>query len=292
MGDQPMTLEEAVKWADLPYHERCKVAEQFGGPRLQDQSDYIADKNEFAYRALMAHARAALAQRREGVTEAMVEAAARVLFRQLAEENYALIHPDDLKVTREALTAALAASGDSALGVLSAGPAQEQLLAAIPNTVVQRNLESRVLDIHVNTRTPAMRLQAVRAAVLGMIDAQIVRYAASGDDDVTPFANTVFSPSDPGYFNPGRPRPSAEAVEGLLFSAGYRRMPAAPRVPPAPEPTPAPTDPSATGAPPTPATKPPAPPSAFEHVPMTTSARPSRPSAAKAPRPAPRTPVA
>lgn len=157
-------------------------------------------------------------------------------------------------------------TGDSALGVLSAGPAQEQLLAAIPNTVVQRNLESRVLDIHVNTRTPAMRLQAVRAAVLGMIDAQIVRYAASGDDDVTPFANTVFSPSDPGYFNPGRPRPSAEAVEGLLFSAGYRRMPAAPRVPPAPEPTPAPTDPSATGAPPTPATKPPALPPRGERI--------------------------
>jgi len=45
------------------------------------------------------------------VTAAMVEAAARVLFRQLAEENYALIHPDDIKVTREALRAALQAAG-------------------------------------------------------------------------------------------------------------------------------------------------------------------------------------
>ena len=43
-----------------------------------------------------------------------------------------------------------------------------------PNTVVQRNLESRVLDIHVNTRSATMRQQAVRAAVLGMIDARIV----------------------------------------------------------------------------------------------------------------------
>ncbi len=151
-------------------------------------------------------------------------------------------------------------TGDSALGVVSAGPAQEQLLAAIPNTVVQRNLESRVLDIHVNTRSATMRQQAVRAAVLGMIDARIVRYAASGDDDVTPFANTVFSPSDPGYFTPDRLRPSAEAVQALLFSAGYRRMPAAPPVRPAPEPAPPQTAPSATGAPPTSVTQPPRPP--------------------------------
>lgn len=141
-------------------------------------------------------------------------------------------------------------TGDSALGVLSAGPAQEQLFAAIPNTVVRRNLESRVLDIHVNSRSSAMRQQAVRAAVLGMIDARVVRYAATGDDDVTPFANTVYSPSDPGYFNPGRARPNPGAVEGLLASAGYRRLaPAPPVAPPTTaSPTQAPTGPAPTSA--------------------------------------------
>lgn len=114
-------------------------------------------------------------------------------------------------------------TGDSALGILSAGPAQEQLLGAIPGTVVRRNLESRVLAIHVNTRATAMRGQAARAAILGMLDARIIRYAATGDDDVAPFANTVYIPSDPGYFSPARPRPNAEAVESLLATAGYRR---------------------------------------------------------------------
>ncbi len=138
-------------------------------------------------------------------------------------------------------------TGDSALGVLSAGPAQEQLLGAIPTTVVRRNLESRVFDIHVNTRSTTMRQQAVRAAVLGMIDARIVRYAATGDDDVTSFANTVYSPSDPGYFNPGRPRPSAAAVDELLASAGYRRV-----RPPRAAPAPAPGGPAAAPASPSP----------------------------------------
>ncbi|NNG96324.1 ABC transporter family substrate-binding protein [Gordonia araii] len=131
-------------------------------------------------------------------------------------------------------------TGDSALGVLSAGPAQERLITAVPSTVTRRNLESRVLGIHVNTRSAAMRRQAVRAAVLGMIDARLVRYAAAGDDDVAPFANTVFAPSDPGFFDPGRARPSEAVVADLLASAGYRR--AAPPPPPAPAPpTPAPT---------------------------------------------------
>ncbi|WP_161928171.1 ABC transporter family substrate-binding protein [Gordonia crocea] len=132
-------------------------------------------------------------------------------------------------------------TGDSALGVLSAGPAQERLIAAIPNTATRRNLEARVLDIHVNTRTSAMRPRDVRAAVLGMIDARIVRFAATGDDDVAPFANTVFRPSDPRYFDPGRPRPSAAAVESLLFGAGYRRAAPEPVARPQPSPAPSPS---------------------------------------------------
>ena len=103
-----------------------------------------------------------------------------------------------------------------------------------------------------------MRQQAVRAAVLGMIDARrIVRYAASGDDDVTPFANTVFSPSDPGT----SPRPSPSSAEAVQRCSS---RPATAGCQPRHRCDPRPsrrlqTAPSATGAPPTSVTQPYAP---------------------------------
>lgn len=127
-------------------------------------------------------------------------------------------------------------SGDSALGVVSAGPAQERLLSSLPSTVGRRNLQARVLGIHVNTRTAAMRTPAVRTGILGMVNADLVRYAAAGDDDVAPFANTVYVPSDPNYFDPGRPHPSAATVMDLLASAGFRRGTPPQRPHPAPKP--------------------------------------------------------
>ncbi|MFT3900608.1 MAG: ABC transporter family substrate-binding protein [Gordonia sp. (in: high G+C Gram-positive bacteria)] len=154
-------------------------------------------------------------------------------------------------------------TGDSALGVVSAGPAQEQLFESVPATVARRNLVARVLDVHVNTRSAAMRQQPVRAAILAMINGDLVRAASAGDDDVAPFSNTVYSPSDPGYFNPGRSRPGPGAVDALLESAGYRRgEPVPPPPPPTPDPLPTPTKkpkpgPSSSSVPPTPATPPP-----------------------------------
>ncbi|MFT4201695.1 ABC transporter family substrate-binding protein [Gordonia sp. (in: high G+C Gram-positive bacteria)] len=140
-------------------------------------------------------------------------------------------------------------TGDSALGVVSAGPAQEQLLSSIPGSVSRRNLEARVLDVHVNSRSSSMRQQPVRAAILGMINADLVRYAAAGDDDVAPFSNTVYSPSDPGYYNPGRARPSVDSIDALLASAGYRRGEPVQRPAPSPDPeapSPSPSAPPST----------------------------------------------
>lgn len=62
MGDQPMTLEEAVACIDaLNADETLKTDDQVG----RDVEKYLAAKG-----VLLAHARATLAQRREGVTEA------------------------------------------------------------------------------------------------------------------------------------------------------------------------------------------------------------------------------
>ena len=114
-------------------------------------------------------------------------------------------------------------SGDSSLATLATGPASSAELAAVPGIATQRSATSRALSISVNARTPVMNSVAVRRAILGMIDPAVVTYAGAGDTIVTPYANTVLAPSDPGYFAVDRQRPSVEQIDELLGSAGYRR---------------------------------------------------------------------
>ncbi|MFC4745267.1 ABC transporter family substrate-binding protein [Gordonia hankookensis] len=114
-------------------------------------------------------------------------------------------------------------SGDSSIVNLSTGPATTAELAAVPGVQTQRNPTSRALSIGVNARTSTMRSLQVRQAVLGMVDPGLVSLAGAGDDIVTPYANTVFAPTDRGYFPVDRARPSAGAITGLLADAGYRR---------------------------------------------------------------------
>lgn len=118
-------------------------------------------------------------------------------------------------------------SGDSSIVTLATGPATTAELTAVPGFATQRNPTSRALSVSVNARTSTMRSLPVRQAVLGMIDAGLVTYAAAGDDIVTPYANTVYAPTDPGYFPVDRARPSAAEITGLLGTAGYQRVPAA-----------------------------------------------------------------
>ncbi|MGC4960267.1 ABC transporter family substrate-binding protein [Gordonia sp. DT218] len=114
-------------------------------------------------------------------------------------------------------------SGDSSIVNLSTGPATTAELAAVPGVQTQRNPTSRALSIGVNARTSTMRSLQVRQAILGMVDPGLVSLAGAGDDIVTPYANTVFAPTDRGYFPVDRARPSAGEITGLLGDAGYQR---------------------------------------------------------------------
>ncbi|MFT4043763.1 MAG: ABC transporter family substrate-binding protein [Gordonia sp. (in: high G+C Gram-positive bacteria)] len=114
-------------------------------------------------------------------------------------------------------------SGDSAIATLGMGTAAGAQLAAVPGVVTQRSLTSRSLGISVNARTPVMASVAVRRAVLGMIDPTLATYAGAGDWVVQPYSNTVFAPSDPGYFPVSRSRPNRAQIDALLAQAGYRR---------------------------------------------------------------------
>ncbi|GAC56234.1 hypothetical protein GOHSU_04_01030 [Gordonia hirsuta DSM 44140 = NBRC 16056] len=125
-------------------------------------------------------------------------------------------------------------NGDTGIVALSAGAARAAEVSAIPGVRHGRVPSSRVLAINLNTRAEVMTSLPVRRAVFGMLNADIVTAAAAGDDVVSRFANTVYTPSDSGYFPVQRARPSAEQVNAWLTEAGYTR--GAPR---GPEPAPA-----------------------------------------------------
>lgn len=114
-------------------------------------------------------------------------------------------------------------NGDTGVVSLDAGPATAVELGAVPGVRVDRMPAARTLTVTLNTRSAVMREAPVRQGVLGMIDAGVVTAAAAGDDVVTGFANTVYAPSDPGYFPVERSRPDTETVQAWLTAAGYRR---------------------------------------------------------------------
>ncbi|MGW5523396.1 ABC transporter family substrate-binding protein [Gordonia sp. NPDC003950] len=118
-------------------------------------------------------------------------------------------------------------SGGSAMATVGAGPATSAELAAVPGVTDQRSPTSRALTISVNARTPVMSRVEVRRAILGMIDTNLATLAGAGDRVVAQYANTVYAPTDPGYFPVTRTRPGPEAIDGLLAAAGYRRGAAA-----------------------------------------------------------------
>nr|WP_245555528.1 ABC transporter family substrate-binding protein [Gordonia soli] len=149
--------------------------------------------------------------------------------RLVRNDRYWMKPPDlDQVVLRRAGTAPQMVesirSGDSSIAALGSGPAIAAELGAVPGTETQRSPTSRALAVSANTRTSTMSDRAVRQAVLGLIDSGLVSFASAGDDIVTPFANPVFAPTDPGYFPVDRRRRGPGEVADLLSSAGYQRV--------------------------------------------------------------------
>ncbi|MFT3714523.1 MAG: ABC transporter family substrate-binding protein [Gordonia sp. (in: high G+C Gram-positive bacteria)] len=114
-------------------------------------------------------------------------------------------------------------NGDTEVAALTAGPSSAAEVSAIPGVHTNRAPGVRSLAVNLNSRTTAMSSLPTRKAVLGMLNGYVITAAAAGDDIVTPYANTVFRPSDPSYYDVGRPRPDADQVESWLTEAGYTR---------------------------------------------------------------------
>ncbi|MGB3303811.1 ABC transporter family substrate-binding protein [Gordonia sp. (in: high G+C Gram-positive bacteria)] len=137
-------------------------------------------------------------------------------------------------------------NGDSTLAALPTGNASALELGAIPGVASNRLPTTRALAVNANARSKVMASQDVRKAVFGMLNGALITAAAAGDDVVTPYANTVYAPSDPGYTAPNRARPSEAQVLEWLAAAGYRPGVATQR--------PEPVDPSASSEAPAPST--------------------------------------
>ncbi|GAA4676197.1 ABC transporter family substrate-binding protein [Gordonia humi] len=136
-------------------------------------------------------------------------------------------------------------NGDSTMVSLTAGPASAAEVGAIPGVATVRRPMPRGLTVNVNTRSETMSDVAVRRGVLGMLDGGLIRAAAAGDTVVTPFANTVYAPSNHGYQPVDRARPNRAEILDLLASADYRPGAPAER----PEPAPSSGAPSSSGEP-------------------------------------------
>ncbi|MCF8610292.1 ABC transporter family substrate-binding protein [Gordonia sp. HY285] len=125
-------------------------------------------------------------------------------------------------------------NGDSTMVSLTAGPASAAEVGAIPGVTTIRRPMTRGLTVNINTRSQTMTSLPLRRAILGMLDSGLIRAAAAGDTVVTPFANTVYAPSNHGYRAVDRARQSPREVLELLASVGYRPGVPAPEPPPAP----------------------------------------------------------
>lgn len=130
-------------------------------------------------------------------------------------------------------------SGDTRVASVSAGQALGATLGSIGGVTTGRVAQSRTLGMTINTRTESMSNIDLRRAVLGTIDTGLVTFAAADDTEVLPDTNSVYAPSDPGYYPVPRPALTPEQIEGWLVAAGYRRGPA----------TPEPDPPTSSGAP-------------------------------------------
>jgi ABC-type transport system substrate-binding protein len=120
-------------------------------------------------------------------------------------------------------------------------------LSVIPGVRTDSVFQPRVLQVTLNGRVPALGDVAVRSALLGLLDPELLATVAAGSAlSATPARAQVLAPSDPGYV-PTAPQPlGTDAARAQLAAAGYHLVPYGNT------PTPAPTDvtsPTLTAAP-------------------------------------------
>ncbi|WP_422745502.1 ABC transporter family substrate-binding protein [Mycobacterium sp. WMMD1722] len=134
--------------------------------------------------------------------------------------------PDLVLFRRGGAPAALADSirnGDTQVAQVHGGAATFAQLSAIPDVRTARIVTPRVLQVTLRGQQPKLADPAVRRAILGLLDVDLLASVGAGDDNTVTLAQAqVRSPSDPGYVPTAPPAMGTDAALALLADAGYR----------------------------------------------------------------------
>ncbi|HEY9303591.1 MAG TPA: ABC transporter family substrate-binding protein [Mycobacterium sp.] len=134
--------------------------------------------------------------------------------------------PDLILFRRAGAPAALADSvrnGDTQVAQVHGGSAAFAQLSAIPDVRTARIMTPRVMQLTLRANQPKLADAAVRKAILGMLDVDLLAAVGAGSDNtVTLDQAQIRSPSDPGYVPTAPPALTRNEALGLLEASGYQ----------------------------------------------------------------------
>lgn len=167
-------------------------------------------------------------------------------------------HPDQILFRRAGAPAALADSirnGDTQVAQVHGGAAAFAQLSAIPDVRTARIVTPRVMQMTLRAGESKLADPAVRKAILGLLDVDLLAAVGAGSDNTVTLAQAqVRSPSDPGYVPTAPPALGKQRSLELLEQVGFQidQTPTESPVPPSPPsagsrtPTPQPGPPEIT----------------------------------------------
>jgi ABC-type transport system substrate-binding protein len=134
--------------------------------------------------------------------------------------------PDLILFRRAGAPAALADSvrnGDTQVAQVHGGSAAFAQLSAIPDVRTARIMTPRVMQLTLRANEPKLADSAVRKAILGMLDVDLLAAVGAGSDNtVTLDQAQIRSPSDPGYVPTAPPALTRADALDLLEASGYQ----------------------------------------------------------------------
>ena len=134
--------------------------------------------------------------------------------------------PDLILFRRAGAPAALADSvrnGDTQVAQVHGGSAAFAQLSAIPDVRTARIMTPRVMQLTLRASEPKLADSAVRKAILGMLDVDLLAAVGAGSDNTVSLDQAqIRSPSDPGYVPTAPPALTRTEALGLLEASGYQ----------------------------------------------------------------------
>ncbi|GAY15970.1 ABC transporter family substrate-binding protein [Mycobacterium sp. shizuoka-1] len=135
-------------------------------------------------------------------------------------------HPDQILFRRAGAPAALADSirnGDTQVAQVHGGAAAFAQLSAIPDVRTARIVTPRVMQLTLRAAEPKLSDPAVRKAILGLLDVDLLAAVGAGSDNTVTLAQAqVRAPSDPGYVPTAPPALGSQRSLELLEQAGFQ----------------------------------------------------------------------